>query len=228
VEATLFQHRIQHSWIDDFVLRGNGAGESLAPFSQTFAAAELLARVADERSGLPRQAYEQVGVAGRQIEMLADVAQRLETDFNGCVRASDSVRAGGGDASDRARVLMRSLTGAVEATATLMEVCQALLDVAATLTVITRPKARIQIVAAVEGLRCATSVALVTVHSSLGRITDARVYDRLVKKVESAQSTLDYADRIARDLRILTRPSQLMRTPPPQEPRVSIWTADLS
>ncbi len=197
----MYQHRAQPSWIDQFVLRGTGPGQALAPFGQVLAAAELLMVVADERAGLPRAPYDRVRVAGHQLEVLADFAQRLEGDFVQCLRTADALRGKDSDPSARARTLMSSLTGALEATATLGEICQALLEVADTLTVIARPKSRIEVVAAVEGIRGAASSALVTVHSNLGRITDVRIHDRLASRVAPVGQTLAYADAISRRIR---------------------------
>lgn len=206
MEDRLFQHRAQPSWIDQFVLRGTGPGEALAPFGQVLAAAELLMVVADERAGLPRATYDRVRVAGHQVTVLADFAQRLEGDYVQCLRTADALRGRDSDPSARARTLMRSLTGALEATATLSEVCHALVEVADTLTVVTRPKSRIEMIAAVEGIRGAACTAMMTVHTNLGQITDARIHDRLAARVAHVEQSLAYADDLSRRLREAVAP----------------------
>ncbi len=201
----MFQHPKRASWIDQFVLRSDGPGGGLAPFSQALAAAELLARVAEDRSGLSRPTYDAIGTLRYQTALLADFARSLEADFHRQVQiADDSLRPdplSDMDASRRARALMASLSAAIEATATLTEICHALLGVAEGLLVINRPKSRIEIVAAVEALRGAASTAVVSVQANIGRITDAVMYDRLTAMMRAVDHTIARADQISRTLR---------------------------
>jgi hypothetical protein len=201
----LFQQSERASWIDQFALRSDGPGGMLAPFSQAVTAAETLERVASDRTGLTRPTYDSIGMLRTQTRVLADFARSLEADFHRQVRAADaSLRPdplSDVDASGRARALMSSLTAAVDATATLTEICHALLDIAEGLLVIDRAKAKIEIIASVEALRAAVSTSQVTVQANINRITDAVLYDRLLGMIRNVDQTLQRAEQISRTIR---------------------------
>ena len=201
-------------WIDQFVLRNFGPAGERAPFTQAVSAAELLVSVAQERARLPRASYDAVGTLGYQAMLLADFARSLETDL--ARHAQQAERVVGlsvlteSDASDRARTLMGSLSGAVEAFATLTEVCHAMLVVAEGLLVVDQPKRQIELMAAVEALRAAASTALMCVQANVDRITDAVLYDRLEAVVRTVDQTLSRASTLSERIRRATGPG----TPP--------------
>lgn len=201
----------QSLWIDQFILRGVGPGRGLAPFSQAVCAAELLISVAQDRARLTRPAYDAVGTLGYQAVLLADFARSLEADLTR--HAQQAEQAVGmtvltdADASDRARRLMTSLSGAIETYATLTEVCHALLVVAEGLLVVDRPKSRIELMAAVEALRATASTALVTVQVNVDRITDAVLYDRLEAVAHTVEQTLARARNLSSEILRSTSPA---------------------
>lgn len=192
-------------WIDQFLYRSDGPGGGLAPFSQTISAADLLAAVAQDRAALSRHDYDMVRTLRYQAVLLADLARRLESDFNrDAYTAERAVRMSvltDADASYRAKTLMSAFTGALEAFASLAEVCQALVTVADGLTVITRPKRRIELVAAVEALRAAAGTSIVSVALNMDRVTDSVVYDRLAAVLGAVDQTLSNAERVSSALR---------------------------
>lgn len=165
----------------------------------------MLARVADDRVSLPRPQYEAFGTLRYQASLLADFARRLESDFLRQVRvADDSLKPdplADNDASRRARALMSSLSAAIDATATLTEICHALLGVADGLLVVNSPKSRIEIIAAVEALRGAATTAQVTVQANISRITDAVLYDRLMAMMRNVDQTVSRAEELSRSIR---------------------------
>jgi formiminotetrahydrofolate cyclodeaminase len=198
-------------WIDQFLYRGDGAGGTLAPFAQAISAADLLAEVAKDRGTLSRTDYETVRSLQYQAVLLADLARRLESDFTRDAHTAErAVRMSvltDADVSYRAKTLMSAFTGAIEAFANLAEVCQALVTVAEGLTVITRPKRRIELVAAVEALRAAAGTSIVSVALNMGRITDAVVYDRLAAVLGTVDETLANADRVSAAIRRSAMPT---------------------
>jgi hypothetical protein len=201
VEEALSPDANQSLWIDQFILRGIGPGRGLAPFAQAVCAAELLISVAQDRARLTRPAYDTVGTLGYQAVLLADFARSLEADLTRHAQQAE-VAVGmtvltDADASDRARRLMTSLSGAIETFATLTEVCHAMLVVAEGLLVVDRPKSRIELMAAVEALRATASTALVTVQANVDRITDAVLYDRLEAVTHTVQQTLNRASNLS-------------------------------
>lgn len=189
------------SWIDQFVLRGPEPGGSLSPFRQTVAAGEQLARVAEDRSGLPRAAYDALGTARHQARLLAELARLLDEDVASLARRADSEGSAAEDAVARARVLTASLSGAVRATATLLDTCHSMLLVAEQLLVVRRPRSRLELMAAVETLRGAASTAHLTVLANLPRLTDSVLYDELESGLRSVEVTLALANRISEVIR---------------------------
>jgi len=191
------------SWMDQFVLRGRGPAEVLTPFRQTIAAASMLARVAEDRTGLTLREYDEVGTAGYQAVILGELAQQLDAEVAKLSGDAERSRISGADPD---RTLITSLTGAVRTTATLVEVCHALLRVAETLLVVRRPKQRIELAAAVETLRAAVGTSQITVQANLSRITDARTYDQLAEGLPTFDRIRAHADRVAESLRRQTAP----------------------
>ena len=118
-----------------------------------------------------------------------------------------STRDSPGADPDRARIT--GLTGAVRTTATLVEVCHALLRVAESLLVVRTAKTRVELAAAIETLRAAVGTSQITVQANLARITDARTYDQLAAGLPSFDLIREHADRIAGVLRRRTSPESL-------------------
>jgi formiminotetrahydrofolate cyclodeaminase len=193
------------SWIDQFLLRDDG----FQPFHRVAAAAESLARVAEDRAGLSRSTYERVRHVRYQALVLADLARLLDEDVSVLTRRADAARHPGVDPAERARVLASTFGGSVRATATLVDTCHALLGVAQELLVIPRTRSRIELMAAVGGLRGAASTAHFTVLVNLPRVTDSAVYDELSVGLGSLDAILALADRVASALR-----SDLARSAP--------------
>ncbi|MGZ4500035.1 MAG: hypothetical protein ACXVXD_06335 [Nocardioidaceae bacterium] len=191
------------SWIDQFVLR---RGDSIfAPFGQVVAAAERLARVAEDRSGLPRHSYDLVGAAGYRARVLAELARVLEEDVNVLSRRADEVLRPGVDGVGRERVLTVVFTEAVRAHAMLMDTCSQLLVLCEDLMVLRRAKSRLELMGAIEALRGAASTSHLTVLANLPRITDVTLYDQLSAGLESLDGTLALANRLTSTLRSDTR-----------------------
>ena len=193
------------TWMDQFVLRGHGPAEVLAPFRQTMAAAQALARVADDRTGLTLHEYDVVGSARYQALILTELVHQLDDHVTQLASDAEDSRIAG---SDSARTLTTSLTGAVRATATLVEVCHALLRVGEALLVVRSEKALVELAAAIETLRAAVGTSQITVQANLSRITDSRTYDQLVEGLPSFDRIRAYADGVAGVLRARTAPAQ--------------------
>jgi hypothetical protein len=204
------------SWMDQFVLRGRGPAEVLTPFRQTMAAASMLARVAEDRSGLSIREYDAVGSARYQAMILAELAHQLEDEVS---KLSTEAERSSSSGADPARTLISSLTGVVRTTATLVEVCYGLLRVADALLVVRRGKARVELAAAVETLRAAVGTSQITIQVNLTRITDARTYDQLAEGLPTFDLIREHADRIAAELREQTAP----RSFPEQRADVLVW-----
>ncbi len=189
--------RVHVSWIDQFVVRG----DTFSPFRQVIDAADQLARVAEDRSGLTRSSYEAVGAVRTQALALAARARLLEESTQEQARRADAAIAEEGDATRRARVLTASFSGTIATTARLLDVCHELLGLAEQLLVIRRTKSRLELIAAVEALRGAASIGHLTVLANLPRITDAGLYDRLSTRRESLDETLALANRLSAAMR---------------------------
>lgn len=200
--------RGQHAredWIAQHFMRAGGPGGVLEPFSQVVAAADVLAHVATDRVGLARYGPTSIGTIAHQAVVLGDFARALRDDSTAMLRSAELAPAAAqGDEAGRAlraRTLMHALSGAVESTATLIEVAQALLGVAESLQSVQRPKGRIELVAAVEGLRAGAATAYMTAEVNLDRITDAVKFDRLARRITAIDDVLDRSDRLVRSLR---------------------------
>lgn len=189
------------SWIDQFVLRGRAPGGALSPFRQAILAGEQLARVAEERSGLPRAAYEALGTARHQARLLSELARMLDEDVASWARKADLAPSPGIDPVGHARVLASSLSGVVRATATLLDTCHSMLLLAEQLLVVQRTRSRLELMAAVESLRGAASTAHLTVLANLPRLTDSVLYDELSSGIGSVEVTLGLANRISHQIR---------------------------
>lgn len=187
------------AWIDQFVLRGHGA--SLSPFRLAITAGEQLARVAEDRSGLPRASYDALGTARHQARLLSELARLLDEDVNTLARRADAAPAATDDPVARARVLSSALSGTVRATATLVDTCHSMLLLAEQLLVVRRMRSRLELMAAVEALRGAASTAHLTVLANLPRLTDSVLYDELASGVRSVEVTLALANRISQTIR---------------------------
>ncbi len=185
------------SWIDQFVLRG----DTFSPFRQVVDAAEQLAQVAEDRSGLTRSAYESVGSVGSQAHELAEKARVLEREILERARRADAAIAEDSDPAARARVLTESFSGTIKATARLLDIADTLLGLAEQLLVIRRTKSRIELIAAVEAVRGAASIGHLTVLANLPRITDAGLYDELSARREALDRTLALANRLSAAMR---------------------------
>lgn len=189
------------SWIDQFVLRGPEPGGSLSPFRQAVTAGDLLARVAEDRSGLPRASYEALGVARHQARLLSELAVMLDQDVQAHARRADAAPAVGTDPVQRARVLAASLSGTVRATATLLDTCHSMLLLAEQLVVVRRTRSRLELMAAVETLRGAASTAHLTVLANLPRLTDSALYDELETGLRSVDVILALGNRLSHTIR---------------------------
>ena len=185
------------SWIDQFVLRD----EVFHPFRQVASAAEILARVSDDRAGLTRSTYDTVRSARYQALVLADLARLLDEDVSVLARRADEALHPGVDPVRRARVLTSSFTGTIRTTATLVDTCHTLLGVAQELLVIRRTRSRLELMAAVEMLRGAASNAHLAVLANLPRVTDAVLYDELSMGLASLDVTLALANRLTAAMR---------------------------
>ncbi|HET7534578.1 MAG TPA: cyclodeaminase/cyclohydrolase family protein [Nocardioidaceae bacterium] len=201
------------SWIDQFVLRGPAPGGALSPFRQAILAGEQLARVAEDRSGLPRAAYDALGTARHQARLLSELARMLDEDVASLARKVDNAPSPGTDPVGHARVLAVSLSGVVRATATLLDTCHSMLLLAEQLLVVHRTRSRLELMAAVETLRGAASTAHLTVLANLPRLTDSVLYDELASGLGSVEVTLSLANRLSETIRseMALRPSM-----PPQ------------
>lgn len=189
--------RVHVSWIDQFVVRG----DTFSPFRQVIDAADQLARVAEDRSGLTRSSYEAVGAVREQALSLAEQARRMEGITREQARRADAAIADEGDPTARARVLTSAFSRTIATTARLLDVCHELLVLAEQLLVIRRTKSRLELIAAVEAVRGAASIGHLTVLANLPRITDAGLYDRLSTRRESLDTTLALANRLSAAMR---------------------------
>jgi formiminotetrahydrofolate cyclodeaminase len=189
------------TWIDGLMLRGARPGGALSPFRQAVIAGEQLARVAEDRSGLPRTAYDAVGTARHQAHLLAELARMLDEDVAEHARRAQRAPSHDDDPVQRARVLSGALSGMVRATATLVEVCHSLLLVADQLLVVRNPPSRLELMAAVGTVRAGASTAHLTVLANLPRLTDSTLYDELEAGLEGIEVALGLADRVSRTIR---------------------------
>ena len=194
------------AWMDQFVLRGRGPAEVLTPFRQVMAAAQMLSRVADDRTGLTIREYDIVGSARYQALILTELVQQLDEQVAKLASDAEQSRVSGADPD---RTLINSLTGVIRATATLVEVSHALLRVGESLLVVRTPKARVELAAAVETLRAAVGTSQITIQANLGRVTDSRTYDQLVDGLPSFDLIRDHADRVASVIRKQPAPLSL-------------------
>jgi len=201
------------SWIDQFVLRGAAPGGALSPFRQAILAGEQLARVAEDRSGLPRAAYDALGTARHQARLLSELARMLDEDVATLARKADTAPSPATDPVGHARVLAVSLSGVVRATATLLDTCHSMLLLAEQLLVVHRTRSRLELMAAVETLRGAASTAHLTVLANLPRLTDSVLYDELASGLGSVEVTLALANRLSQTIRSEMSPRPAM---PPQ------------
>lgn len=199
-------NRRRTSWIDQFVLREDVNN----PFVQVITSAQQVARVAEDRVGLTRAEYDEVATARYQARVLEDLARMLDEDVVSHGKKADDALAGETDPVVRARVLTNSLTGAVRASAMLVDACHTLLGLAEKLLVIRRPGSRLTLMAAVEQTRAAASTAHLTVLVNLPRITDVALYDELNSGIDSFDVTLARANRVASALRSEVRVGQSM------------------
>ncbi|HSE07299.1 MAG TPA: cyclodeaminase/cyclohydrolase family protein [Nocardioidaceae bacterium] len=189
------------SWIDQFVLRSPEVGGGLSPFRQVVAAGDLLARVAEDRTGLARAEYESLGTARHQARLLSELARMLDDDVAKWARQADEAPSPGMDPVANARVLAASLSGAVRATATLLDTCHSMLLLSEKLLVVRRTRSRLELMAAVETLRGAASTAHLTVLANLPRLTDSVLYDELAQGIRSVEFTLALANRLSQTIR---------------------------
>ena len=199
------------SWIDQFMLRGPEPGGSLSPFRQVVIAGDLLARVAEDRSGLPRAAYETLGVARHQARLLSELATMLDQDVAALARRVNAAPSAASDPVARARILTASLSGAVRATATLLDTCHSMLLLAEEMLVVRRTRSRIELMAAVEALRGAASTAHLTVLANLPQLTDSALYDELESGLRSVDVILALGNRLSHSI----RSEVSLRTPMP-------------
>ncbi|MGA9748358.1 MAG: cyclodeaminase/cyclohydrolase family protein [Nocardioides sp.] len=190
-------HRRRTSWIDQFVLREDVNN----PFVQVITSAQQVARVAEDRVGLTRAEYDDVAAARYQARVLEDLARMLDEDVAAHGARADEALAAAVDPVVRGRVLTGSLTGAVRASAMLVDGCHTLLGLCEKLLVIRRPASRLTLMAAVESTRAAASTAHLTVLVNLPRITDVALYDELAGGIDSFDVTLARANRVASALR---------------------------
>lgn len=173
----------------------------LQPFRQVATAADVLAKVAEDRGGLTRTTYDTVRSAGYQAVVLADLARLLDEDIAVLARRADGALQPGTDPSERARVLANAFTGTIRATATLVDTCHTLLGVAQVLLVIRRTRSRLELMSAVETLRAAASTAHLTVLANLPRVTDSELYDELAVGLGSLDVTLALANWLTSAMR---------------------------
>ena len=201
------------SWIDQFVLRGPAPGGALSPFRQAILAGEQLARVAEDRSGLARAAYEALGTARHQAVLLSELARMLDEDVASWARKADTAPSQAIDPVGHARVLAASLSGVIRATATLLDTCHSMLLLAEQLLVVRRTRRRLELMSAVETARAAASTAHLTLLANLPRLTDSVLYDELARGLGSVEVTIALANRLSNTIRseMALRPSM-----PPQ------------
>lgn len=185
------------------LLRGGQATDALTPFNQTIAAAVLLLQVSNERAGVRAQDLPVLANAGHQATMLGELAEQLDVEVG---RTSAEAEFAAQREADPTRALLAGMTGVIRSTATLADVCLALVRVAESLLVVQTPRGRVELAAAVEGLRAAVGTAEITIAANLPRITDARTYDQLAGGLQSFGVIRDQADRILDRLRGLTSP----------------------
>lgn len=191
--------QVTDSWLGRFLLATDVPTCSLAPFSQAVTAADMLARVAENRSGLPPERFNRVGSVRYEAIILGKLARELDADCQEMLGSSSKADALAGHypyGYEPARTAMISLSGAVEASAALLEVAQALLKVAEDLHVLTAPRGQIELVAAVEAVRTAVNTTAVILAMNLSRITYTVTYDRVVASLASVDGLLAMADRI--------------------------------
>jgi hypothetical protein len=191
------QHRVRVSWIEQFLLRRDVDN----PFAQAVLAAQQLATVAEDRVGLTRAQFDDLRSARYQAELLEDLVRSLDDDVAGHGRRADEALVDETGAAERARTLQAALTCGIRASATLVEACQALLEIAERLLVVERPHSRLLLMAAVETLRTAAATAHLTVAMHLPRITDVTLYDELARGLGGVEAVLASADRVAATLR---------------------------
>ncbi len=204
--------RVHVSWIDQFVLRG----DTFSPFRQAIDAAEQLAHVSEDRSGLTRSSYDAVGAVRSRAADLSEQLQALEREIVALAHHADAALAKGFDQAERARVLAASFSGTIKATALLVDTCHTLLGLAEQLLVIRRTKSRIELIAAVEAIRGAASIGHLTVLANLPRITDVGLYDELSTRRESLDRTLALANRLSAAMR-----SDTLQGPPLPSQRIT-------
>ncbi|MGZ4437190.1 MAG: hypothetical protein ACXVWU_13755 [Nocardioides sp.] len=190
------RQRAHVSWIDQFVLRE----DTFSPFRQVIDAAHQLAAVSEDRSGLTRSAYDAVGAVRTRSTALAESTIALEDEIKVLARRADAALANG-DTAVSARVLTATFSGTITATAHLVDTCHELLGLAEQLLVIRRLKSRIELIAAVEAIRGAASIAHLTVLANLPRITDVGLYDQLATRRETLDGTLALANRLSAAMR---------------------------
>lgn len=209
------------SWIDQFVLRGPEPGGVLSPFRQAVIAGEELARVAEDRGGLPRDSYDALGTARHQARLLSELARLLEQDVATLAWRADNAPAASEDPVGRARVLSASLSGVVRATATLLDTCHSMLLLAERLLVVRRTRSRLELMAAVETVRGAASTSHLTLLANLPRLTDSQLYDELESGLRSVDVTFALANRISGSIRseMELRPPLPSQRPGVFEPR---------
>jgi formiminotetrahydrofolate cyclodeaminase len=209
------------SWVDQFVLRGAGPGGAIAPFRQAVLAGEQLARVAEDRSGLPRASYDALGTARHQARLLSELARMLDEDVTNWARKADEAPSPAADPVGRARVLASALSGVVRSNATLLDTCTSMLVLAEQMLVVRRTRSRLELMATVETLRAAASTAHLTVLANLPRLTDSVLYDELASGLGSFEVTLSLANRISQKIR-----SEMSLEPqmPPQRSSVA-WSS---
>ena len=189
------------SWIDQFVLRSQAPGGALSPFRQAMLAGDQLARVAEDRSGLPRAEYDALGTARHQARLLSELARMLDEDVSSLARRADLAPSQTIDPVGNARVLAAALSGVVRATATLLDTCHSMLLLAEQMLVVRRTRSRLELMAAVETARGAASTAHLTLVANLPRLTDSVLYDELASGVGSVEVTLALANRVSATIR---------------------------
>lgn len=189
--------RIRTSWIDQYALREDVGN----PFVQVITAAQQLAVVADDRSGLNRTEYDTVSGARTQAVLLEDLARWLDDEVAAHAQRSDNALADKLGPEERARVLAGALSGAMRCHSMLIDTCHTLLQISEKLLVVRRASSRLRLMAAVEAIRAAASTAHLTVLVNLPRITDAVLYDELAHRIHTFDGTLASANRVAASLR---------------------------
>ena len=189
--------RIRTSWIDQYALRQDVGN----PFVQVITAAQQLALVADDRTGLNRSEYDAVAAARTQAGLLEDLARWLDDEVGSHAQRSDNALKDKLGPEAQARVLAGALSGAVRCHSMLIDACHTLLQISERLLVVRRASSRLRLMAAVEAVRAAASTAHLTVLVNLPRITDVALYDELAHRIDSFDGTLARANRVAASLR---------------------------